>query len=138
MCLHVKMDAKPKVSNEDIHTVKFLYVTENGELYSPFKDFRYIPNVPYHLSGSMWQFNRMHYESEQDGANIMEGYHSVAGFDLGHLHQIKSACQSWRDHKDIRPFRAVIPAGTPYWEGVDDWNFRGYCSKSIIIKEEIK
>lgn len=67
--------------------------------------------------------------------------------DVGAVHSCKTLDEAkqlkeWfakeRQWMEIRIFKCHIPKGKRYFVGLDEWNFGGYASESLMFDEEIK
>lgn len=130
MCLYSTRD-KPQIADKDIPCYKVL-LYKNEQYYTPFIDYRV-------------QFEqKMVDDTEEivpkavfDYFEVEHGYFHTCG-TLGAvrniLMQLKvNSSRSRKPLPKLRIFKATIPKGSAYYEGVRE----DYCSKELIIHNEI-
>jgi hypothetical protein len=119
------------IAREDIICAKLLLVDKSNDLFSPFMEFKFTPNLVYNN------------DSKEDIKPVVEDYYEV-GSGFFHAYLLKEAADETAE-KIIRKYKvslilkgfkavtvrkAIIPAGTPYYIGQDG----DICAKSIKIE----
>lgn len=141
MCL--KKVSELKVAEKDIEVIKYL---RPDILTSPFRGFQYQLNELVVLDDPLWSSSK---REAKDGkwAQISYGFHSfkeklvpdgprsISWEDRSRRHD------EWHQLTQVdgaKAFKAIIPAGTEYFEGEDDWGVPAYISQKLLVIEESK
>lgn len=136
MCL--RKVSELKVAEKDIEVIKYLKAT----LVSPFRDFQYTMGGTVAVDLDLWDSSKEEVKQNKDWAAIRYGLHT-------HKEELKpddpepryTENRSRRHDQwdqltridNCRAFRAIIPAGTEYFEGEDDWQQPAYASQKLRI-----
>lgn len=119
MCL-TTLDGRSKIADHDIVCFKALEYLD-GKLTSPF------------YKGCRWEVGRK--KTNRHPIPSIRGI--VRG---GHYHAYKN-CKDALRSKGLREhwkiYKAIIPKGTKYFEGIDSNGVSGYASKSLKLWEEV-
>lgn len=132
MCLYTK-ETKLKTANENIICYKILLNYPSSTIFY----------TPYLYKAIMWTDIWLQKPIKAHGQVRKRKLHKDApsSFNNGLIHTyqtITDAQASWlRLREQYKLFQCIIPKGTKYIDGHDDFNNMTYASKLIIIKQRI-
>lgn len=132
MCLNINLPSTckplPKVSDKDIVCFKMLLL-KNGDYYLTGTHFltpwRWL-EVPSECVEGKKDFTPLDAETDIYYSDLQNTW-KVAG---GAIHTYVDKYDTERHSRGVL-FECVIPAGTPYYEGIDSHGHRGYASRKI-------
>lgn len=143
MCL--RKFSELKTAEQDIEVVKYLVLRGDTAL-SPFKDHSYEFGVLKEEKDSWsWTVREAEDPGQRDWGGLKYGFHTHAAVlkpdepNPSYWEERSREHDQWWQLTKVDgavPFRAIIPKGSQYFEGVDDWGVKGFISEKILVKEQ--
>lgn len=123
MCYHVKDGKKleVKIAEKDIPVVKYMQVSWDRKIVTPWQGFQYTPGQVYTVGEANWHETKQRAKAAYE--SLFFGFHS---YEPGLPEP------SWAKTYECQPFDFIIPAGSEYIEGgFADWNVPNILSQQM-------
>lgn len=135
MCLHIQPTLRPKVAVDDIVVCKYLNPTYGVYGISPYRDYSYPLGKEVEVSTEDWE--RTKFDAYAPRARVTGQARLTYGF-----HSFKEKIEDLSSSSYVyimgcTAYKAIIPKGSEYYEGVDDFGAPSYVSQKLRVTPEL-